>query len=136
MSVTTTPQSQTTTPAAPTAPTTTTTKPQKGPDGPLRGAGGVLGILVFLAGVALLLYVFATAIKMFDTPPPPLPSPPPVGADGKAPETGNAMILVVQSLRDFILRFLMLLLMCVAGSLIASRGIEMFFKACSATRNP
>jgi hypothetical protein len=104
-------------------------------DHPLRLYGAALGILVFLAGIALLGYVFLTAHALFETPPPPLPAPPPPSTPGTAADatnTASAATAISQSLVDFVKRLLLLLLMCIAGSVIASRGIELFFKACAA----
>jgi hypothetical protein len=96
-----------------------------------RISGAVLGILVFLGGIALLGYVFMTAQHLFTEAPPPVPTPP---ATGSAPDPNapSATTAIGQSLMDFGKRLLLLLLMCIAGSVIASRGIELFFKACAA----
>lgn len=96
-----------------------------------RISGAVLGILVFLGGIALLGYVFMTAQHLFTEAPPPVPAPPAAGATPD-PNAAAATTAIGQSLMDFGKRLLLLLLMCIAGSVIASRGIELFFKACAA----
>jgi hypothetical protein len=100
-------------------------------DDATRISGAVLGIVVFLGGIALLAYVFITARDLFNQAPPPVPAPPAAGTapDPNAPAATTAL---GQSLMDFGKRLLLLLLMCFAGSVIASRGIELFFKACAA----
>jgi hypothetical protein len=101
---------------------------------PLRLTGAALGILVFLGGIVILVFVFLTAHTLFETPLPPLPTVPPSGSAAAADtsNTASAATVIGQSLLDFAKRLLLLLLMCIAGSVIASRGIELFFKACAA----
>ena len=99
---------------------------------PIRIGGAVLGILVFLGGIALLVLVFTTARTLFGEAPPPPPVTPPVTGAAASADTPSAIPALGQSLMDFAKRLLLLLLMCIAGSVIASRGIELFFKACAA----
>jgi hypothetical protein len=95
-------------------------------------AARVLGILVFLAGVALLGYVFATANTLFHLPPPHVPEPTSAAtsaAAGSGAAPAAAAIAIGQSLSDYIKQLLALLLMCIAGSLVASKGIHLYFSA-------
>ncbi len=94
---------------------------------------------MFLIGIALLGYVFYTARVLFDTPPPtiPIPPPAPLTESGAVASTTTsaapaATAVVGQALIGFFQRLFVLLLMCIAGSVIASRGIELFFKALAA----
>lgn len=116
--------------------TTSAARPQG--DG-VRVGGAVLGILVFLAGVALVGYVFTSARVLFDEPPPtlPLPTPPATTGTGagqaantaaSTAATGAALALG-QSFTQFLQRLLALLLMCVAGSAIGALGIHLFGRA-------
>jgi hypothetical protein len=108
-----------------------------------RISGTVLGIVVFLIGVALLGYVFATARTLFDAPSVipaaafAVASPAPAGATvAAAPAAPAATALIGQSLTSFLQKLLVLLLMCIAGSVIASQGINLFFKTLAAPRLP
>lgn len=112
------------------------------PGNAARTSGAILGILVFLVGIALLGYVFMTARDLFDAPPPALPpatapTPAPAGAASAAtPAAQSAALVLGQSLTQFAQRLLVLLVMCVAGSVISSKGIELFFKALAAASPP
>lgn len=81
--------------------------------------GSLLGIAVFLGGVALLLFVFQQAREMFAVPP--------QGALGL--ERGKAVdpAAAGDKLIGLLLKVLLLVIMGVLGSLIANRGISMYF---------
>lgn len=96
-----------------------------------HSAGLVCGILVFLLGVALLGYVFLTARTLFEAPAPPIPASPPAGSPEAATAPPPTLVLG-QSLAHFLQQLLILFLMCVAGSLVAGQGVNMFFKALAA----
>lgn len=116
----------------------------------VRVGGAVLGILIFLAGVALVGYVFVTARVLFDAPAPPLPAlpAPPSPTAGAAAQTAangavstaatGAALAIGQSFTQYLQRLLALLLMCIAGSVIGSLGIGLFSRAFTAAppRNP
>ena len=121
------------------------------PDHSTRLSGAIVGILVFLAGIALVGYVFAKAHTLFDAPPPsipasafatPAPTPMPSAATtalatAATPATATvnpAVIAIGQNLSQFIKQFLLLLLMCVVGAVVASLGINLFFKSLAAPR--
>lgn len=89
----------------------------------------ILGILVFLAGVALIAYVFWSANTLFHQAPPEVPA---VAAKAAATNAGvapSAAMELGRSLVDYLKQLLTLFLMCVAGSLIASRGVHLYFSA-------
>jgi hypothetical protein len=80
--------------------------------------GGLTGILVFLGGVALLLFTFKLAFDMFSIPPADV-----LKVSPKDPvnlgQTAESFVQVVQ-------RILLLLVMAAVGSLIANRGIKLY----------
>lgn len=90
-------------------------------------SGRVTGLLVFLAGIGLLVFVFSLAHALFNTPTPPLPAPAPV-VPGSQPAP-SAAIEIGRDFSVFTQRVLLLFLMCIAGSLIASKGIQLYFAA-------
>lgn len=107
----------------------------------VRRSGAALGIVIFLIGVALIGYVFVTARDLFNEVPPTLPiasaSPAPTASpapSGAAPtgDTAAAATAIGNIAVGFVRQVGILLLMCIAGSVIASRGVELFFKACAA----
>jgi hypothetical protein len=90
----------------------------------------ILGILVFLAGVALIAYVFWSANTLFHQPPPSVPvAAATKAAAGSAATAPSAAVEIGRSMVDYLKQLLTLFLMCVAGSLIASRGVHMYFSA-------
>lgn len=90
----------------------------------------LIGIVIFLAGVGMLLFVFFAAKSLFDAPPPSVPAPAP--GDAAAP---GAMAGIGAAFAHLLQRILLLLLMCIAGSVIASKGIQLFFAAGERERN-
>jgi hypothetical protein len=93
----------------------------------------VTGIVVFLVGVALLGFVFVTANRLFDAPPPAVPPMPPPGAPPGAP---SPALEIGKSFSQLLRQILLLLLMSVAGSVIASKGIQLFFAARNVAGEP
>ena len=91
----------------------------------------VAGLLVFLAGIGLIVYVFLQAAAMFQTAAPtiPLPTPSPTPLPGATPgpatDLGSAITPVASGFVDSLRRLLTLLLMCIAASLIAALGIRL-----------
>src|SRR5689334_12723854 len=79
--------------------------------------GAVFGILVFFAGVALLLFVFKLAYDQFNVPP----------ENALHIDAGKALDVTkaVQSFAGLIIRVLLLIVMAIVGALIANRGIKM-----------
>ena len=82
----------------------------------IRGdwVGRLLGIAVFVLGVGVLWIVFREAHQMFTAP---LPS-----ADKSLPRLGQIGIEVLKKLG-------LLIVMTLAGSLIANKGVQMYFAA-------
>ena len=83
--------------------------------------GRLLALLVFLTGVGMLIFVFVTALHLFQSPVPglqPLQTP-------SAPPPAAASIGT--ALADFARRLLLLMVMTLAGSLIASKGAHLYF---------
>jgi hypothetical protein len=107
----------------------------------LNAAPAVLGVVVFLIGVALLGYVFVAANGLFNAPPPQVPSAPPpataaaAGAAGTASPAGTAALAIGQQFSALVQKLLVLLVMCVAGSVVASKGVQMAFAARNAAVN-
>lgn len=90
--------------------------PERSPNSGL--AGGLFGILVFLAGVALLLFAFKLAYDMFHVDPSQLFSLKP----GKPIDFSE----VLPKLLGVVIRVLLLLVMAAVGGMIANRGIRLY----------
>jgi hypothetical protein len=89
----------------------------------------VFGLLVFFGGVGMDGYVFNTAQRLYET-----SSKVPIAAPVTTPSAPGAPIIspsfaqaTVSDLSNFTRQMVLLLLMCIAGSLIASLGIRLFF---------
>jgi hypothetical protein len=83
--------------------------------------GRILGILVFLGGIAALALVFMIAYHYFNSPlgelKPPL----------RAPSTVPPATQLGKSALAMLIRIGLLIVMTIAGSLIAGRGVQMYF---------
>jgi len=83
--------------------------------------GRLVALLVFLIGVAMLVFVFVTALHLFQSPVPGLDLPIQAGtAPRPAVNIGAAMAVFTRSL-------LLLGVMTLAGSLLASKGAHLYF---------
>lgn len=83
--------------------------------------GRLLALLVFLVGVGMLVFVFVTALHLFQSPVPGLePLQKPGAPPPPAANIGTA-------LADFALRLLLLMVMTLAGSILASKGAHLYF---------
>ena len=80
------------------------------------GAG--IGILTFLGGIALLVVTFSLAYGMFSVPP--------ESAIGGGQAKSLDLSRMGESLVWILGRVLLLLVMCIAGSLIAGRGLRLY----------
>lgn len=85
--------------------------------------GRIVASVVFLLGVALLCIVFAAAWALFRAPVPGLELP--VKAGAAAPPAAGIGI----ALTAFVRQLLLLAVMTLAGSLIASKGVHMYYSA-------
>lgn len=83
--------------------------------------GRLLALLVFLTGVAMLVFVFVTALHLFQSPVPGLE---PLQKPGAAPPAAAS---IGTALADFARRLLLLMVMTLAGSLLASKGAHLYF---------
>ena len=95
------------------------------PQSPLRHShdlpGRLVALLVFLLGVAMLVFVFVTALHLFQSPVPGLDlSASPGAPPPPAVNIGAAMAVFARSL-------LLLGVMTLAGSLLASKGAHLYF---------
>lgn len=85
---------------------------------PSKTLGALLGILVFLAGVGLLAYVFSEAVRIFQ-----VPAHLTLGLEPGKPvdfsKAGDAIFALIT-------RVIVLLVMCFVASVIANRGIKMY----------
>jgi len=91
--------------------------------------GKLVAAMVLVAGIAALVYVFLTAVHLFQSPVPGLGLP---VAKGQAPPTG---LNIGTALAALFSKLAILGLMIVAGSLIASKGIHLY-QAASLAHHP
>ena len=83
--------------------------------------GRLVALLVFLLGVGMLVFVFVTALHLFQSPVPGLALPVAQGQTAQpAANIGAALIVFVREL-------LLLGVMTLAGSLLASKGTHLYF---------
>lgn len=87
---------------------------------PLRSdwMGSLIGLLVFLSGIGLLAVTFQLAFSMFSVPP--------SVALSSGPEKAVDLTRAGESLAVVIVKVMLLLVMCVVGSVIANRGIRLY----------
>lgn len=85
----------------------------------------VLAFAVFLLGIALLCLVFGQAWALFHAPVAHLPLPIAPGAAPPPP------IALGAALAEFARQLLLLIVMTVAGSVVAGKGIQLYFSACT-----
>lgn len=88
------------------------------PTGHSGTAGGIVGLLIFLAGVALLVWTFKLAADMFMVDPTTLFKTP-----EKTPlDVGRLQDILV----GVIFRIILLLVMAIVGGMVANRGIRLY----------
>ncbi len=92
--------------------------------------GRILGMLVFLGGVGLLAFVFSTTYQFFNSAAGQIQGAPIKGAAAAATSqiSQSALVLLV--------RIGLLIVMTIVGSLLAGRGIQLYFAASNAGRMP
>lgn len=83
--------------------------------------GRVLGILVFLVGIAILIGVAVVTYRLFNTSAAAL-KPTSGAANGAVAQLGNSAIKMLY-------RIALLIVMCIVGSLLAARGLHLYFVA-------
>lgn len=81
-------------------------------------SGSLLGVLVFLGGVALILFTFKLAYDMFMVPPD--------TALGIKPKQPLDIGIAGQTFVGLLMKVILLTVMGLMGSLIANRGISLF----------
>lgn len=88
--------------------------------------GPVLGVIIFLAGIAVIFFVFQQAFSMFLKPP----------METLQIEPGKPMNLnnTANSLLMSLLKVILLVVMAGIGSMIANRGIKMYSSALGPTQ--
>ena len=84
-------------------------------------SGRLLALLVFLVGVGMLVFVFVTALHLFQSPVPGLET---LQKAGVPPPPA---VNIGTALADFIRRLLLLMVMTLAGSILASKGAHLYF---------
>lgn len=85
--------------------------------------GRLIAMLVFLGGIAMLCFVFLEAMHLFQSPVPGLGLP--IAKDATPPPAAN----IGAALVSYLMRIGLLALMALAGSLISSKGIHLYFAA-------
>ncbi len=85
--------------------------------------GRILGIIVFLGGIAALALVFTIAHRFFNSPMGEIKAP------VQAASTVPAAAQLGSSALTMLIRIGLLIVMTIAGSLIAGRGVQMYFAA-------
>lgn len=87
-------------------------------------AGRVLGILIFLVGIAILVTVAVIAYQLFTTSASG-PQVAPGASTGVAAQLGSSLI-------QMLYRIALLVVLCIVGSLVAARGLHLYFVATGA----
>ena len=85
--------------------------------------GRLVGIFVFLCGVGLLVFVFSMTYSFFHAPLSQLPTAPARGS------TETASSQLGRSALALLARIGMLVVMTIIGSVMASRGVQLYFAA-------
>jgi hypothetical protein len=80
-------------------------------------AARIVGMLTFVAGVVILAFVFFRAYALFSAPPAGM-----AGSAAAGPTTGN----LATAGMSLLARIGLLFIMTLAGSLIASRGVQLY----------
>ena len=92
--------------------------------------GRLVALLVFLAGIAILVFVFVAALHLFQSPVPGLE---PLQTPGAAPPPAAN---IGMSLAAFVRQLLLLGLMTLAGSLLANKGAHLYLSTVHAPDPP
>ena len=92
--------------------------------------GRLVGIFVFLCGVGLLVFVFWMTYSFFHAPLSQLPTAPAHGS------TEPASSQLGKSALELLVRIGLLVVMTIIGSVMASRGVQLYFAAAHDRRRP
>ena len=90
----------------------------------------LVALLVFLVGIGMLIFVFVSALHLFQSPVPGLE---PLQTPSAAPPAAASIGL---SLAGFARELLLLGVMTLAGSLLASKGAHLYFSAIHSPAEP
>ena len=90
----------------------------------------LVALLVFLLGIGMLVFVFVSALHLFQVPVPGLE---PLQTPGAAPPAAAAIGL---SLAGFARELLLLGVMTLAGSVLASKGAHLYFSSVGTPAEP
>ena len=88
-------------------------------------AAAYVGFLLFLVGMGMVVYVFLQANALLAAPPPAVPT----VAAGDPDAATKAGLALGADITGFLQRLLVLLVMCIVGSVFASQGVGMLFAA-------
>ena len=103
----------------------------------LRG-GRAVGLLMLLVGVALLVYVFMQSYGMLTHPIPGMALPSSAHGAGNAANTASTVDFgrLGSAAIAFLLKLAVLLIMTFVGSVIAARGVHLYYVASGAAERP
>lgn len=87
-------------------------------------ASAYLGFVLFLVGMAMIAFVFMYANTLLSAPAPAVPQ---VGTGPNA--VSAAGLQLGTSMANLLMKLLILLVMCIAGSIFGSQGIKILFAA-------
>lgn len=92
-------------------------------------ASAYLGFVLFLIGMAMVAYVFMEANRMLGTTSTPVPT---ISGTNNPNAATDAALQLGGSAMDLAKKLLILLVMCIVGSVFASKGIQLLFAAWNA----
>ncbi len=93
-------------------------------------AGRIIGMAVFMGGVGLLAFVFLTAYHWFTTPSAAIAtSPNPTTSASTVSQLGKSVVVMLEKIA-------LLVVMTIAASLVASRGVQLYFASANVKPPP
>ncbi len=90
--------------------------------------GRTIGMVIFILGIVILLFVFGIAYSMFTAPASQVFGATPNTATITALGLGSALVVML-------IRIALLLVMTIAGSLVAARGMHLYLASSERTRD-
>lgn len=96
----------------------TAAEEKKPPERHTDWAGAVLGALIFLGGIALLVFTFIRAAELFSVPP-----------RAQIPTENTDVVQIGSSMAEVFRQIGLLLVMSIVGSLISGMGVKMYKSA-------